>query len=89
MFRLIITKFWPALIPLLIYIIWRFFIFPKIANDKQNKTKVKAFSYWLISTLIMLILSIMLFLFSESSQKYHNYKPAEIIDGKLKPAELK
>lgn len=86
MLKLIILKFWPALIPFLLYIIWRYIILSKIKN--HHKYNIVSFLL-ILSILLSLIASILWFFATESRVKTRYYVPAEIIDGKIKPAITK
>ena len=88
MLRLILTKFWPVLIPIAIYLIWRFFIFNRLKGKHEEK-KLKALYLLLISTLLSLIISILIFFFSESKEKTRHYTPAKIVGDKIQPATVK
>jgi hypothetical protein len=87
MFRIIITKLWPALIPIGIFLIW------KIINKKYfkhlNFDQKRERFILLLGILISLIFSLLLFAFSESRNASKIYVPAKIENGKIKPAIIK
>ena len=88
MLKLIISKFWPVLIPILIFLIWQFFILPRVKTNKDRKALMAKYLLT-ISILIILIISLLLFFLKESAHKTRYYQPATIEDGKIKPAILK
>ncbi len=85
MLKLIITKFWPVLIPLIIYLIFKFFILPNI-KDNKDKRKAQALYIYIIATIFSLILSIIIFFINDSAVKTRYYEPAKIINNKIQPA---
>jgi hypothetical protein len=88
MLKLIISKFWPVLIPIIIFLIWQFFILPKIKTNKDKKALMAKYLLT-VSILIILISSLLLFFLKESANKTRYYQPAKIEGGKIKPAILK
>jgi hypothetical protein len=86
MLKLIITKFWPVLIPFILYIIWKYIILTKIKN--HHKYNIVSFLL-ILSILLSLIGSILWFFNKETQVKTRYYVPAKIIDGKIKPAIIK
>mgnify|MGYP003331539577 CR=1 FL=1 len=84
MIKLIITKFWPVFIPIIIFIIWQFFILPRIKTKKEYKQLMASYIL-VVSSIIALILSLLLFFFSEN-KKTRFYTPATIIGDEIKPA---
>ena len=89
MLKLIITKFWPVLIPVVIYIIWQFFILPNIKTKKEKK-QANALYLLAISTITALIISLLLFFFSENNNNAQKkYTPAHIEGDKIIPAKIK
>lgn len=81
----ILIRFWPVLIPLVIYIIW---------HDSQRRKALKAgetpkrmkegpWQLMLLSTVVLAVGCMVWFLLTTESHTNMAYQPAQIIDGKL------
>jgi hypothetical protein len=89
MLKLIITKFWPILIPVTIYILWHIFIFKRVKDKDEAKRKL-AYYYLTVGGLCATIISILLIFYTESGQQgRYDYVPAKTINGKIIPAQIK
>ena len=70
------------------FIIWQFFILPRIKTEKEKK-QVTAYYSLVIGCIIAMIISLLLFFFTENNQKTRFYTPAHTVGDKIKPAIVK
>ncbi len=88
MLKLIITKFWPVLVVITIYIICYIFILKQQKNRSKAK-KIANFYYLIIAIIIAAIISIFLFFWSNTQSNTRYYIPAESKNGEIIPAKIK
>mgnify|MGYP006452490103 CR=1 FL=1 len=88
MLRLLLMKLWPVFIPIIIYIIWHFFIMPNL-KTKQAHLKARAIYLTIIATIFAGIFSLLLFFYSETKNPATTYQPASLNGEKINPAILK
>ena len=69
MLKLIITKFWPAFIPVLIYFAWR--IYAKKSNNPHQKKEIYFLALFM---LLFLIISILFIAFNQEGYEKEDYQ---------------
>lgn len=87
MLKLLITRFWPVLVPILLYVAWLWYVRRKAA--KAGETQPTFFDGpWLWAVMASLLLCIggfiMLGLTQEGLSEGH-YVPAKLVGGKIMP----
>ena len=85
----ILYKFWPILVPFVLYFLWRK-VFRKIRIKKGKpmpKWEGKFFMWTIISTFLIAILMLISVVVFSDSQK-GEYHPPEYIDGKIVPGYI-
>ena len=83
MIRLIITKFWPALIPILIYVILKIWL-------KYDNRSVTSKLPTIMATLIIALLCIVWIFLEKDGYQQGIYQPAHFNkQGELVPAKIK
>lgn len=90
MIRIMLTRCWPALIPIAIYLLW--FWLARRAAVKAGETPPSFFEgpwkWAAIATVITLTVFLFAIPLSPTSNKGTNYQPKQLIDGKLVPETL-
>lgn len=88
----IITKFWPALIPLLIFGMWYLFIYKPRANKKKGDKLPphiqRLQTLTLLSSLVIAIVMILVLMVSVDENREEDFVPSRIEDGKLVPGHF-
>ena len=88
MLKILVTRFWPVLLPLVLYLVW--LAYARRKAGKAGEKKPEFFDGpWLWPTMASLALTIGAFLWLGLSQEPVNgtYIPAHVVDGKLVPAQ--
>lgn len=83
MIRFLFSRFWFALIPIFVYLVWA-----NIGQDKEHKTKQKA-KRWTIAVALIIILCSALYMGITAEENDGTYIPAKFEDGVLKDGEIK
>lgn len=83
MIRLLFSKFWFALIPIFIYLIWA-----NVGKTKELKTKQKAKLWAIVITFVFFICSA-LYMGITIEKNDGEYIPAKFEDGILKDGKIK
>jgi hypothetical protein len=90
MIKLLLTKFWPVLLPLGFYVLWMF-IMSRRAGDGQRVAEHirKGLLFWaVISTVVLLIGSFIWWGVTQQENNAGHYVPADTVDGQLVPAHI-
>ncbi|MDB2414467.1 hypothetical protein N9W34_01700 [Rickettsiales bacterium] len=88
-FKIIITKFWPALIPALLYLIWLFYARKKAA-DKEKKPKLGEGPIILtVSSILIISLLCILYIFIDVYGESETYIPSHFEGNELVPSKVK
>ena len=89
----LLIKFWPALIPIGLFVLWRIFTRKKRkAEEEWPHWDEKLLMWTLVATLLVAIITISVYVLSQESNidsKYvpPHYEDGEIVPGKMIPAE--
>lgn len=88
MLKILITRFWPVLLPLALYLVWLAHARRKAGKSGEEKPGFFDGPWWL-PTMASLGLVIVAFLWLGFSQEPVNgiYIPAHVEDGRLVPAQ--
>ena len=85
---LIITKFWPVLIPLVLYIIWLLYKKKKTKGAGTPIVEDKVFNYVIVAMIIILLTGFA-FIVLNIKKEDKTYVPMRYEDNKLIPGEVK
>ncbi len=90
MIKLLITKFWPAFIPILLYLLW---LYVRRRKAKKQGEEVPGWrdgpwAYAVIASLLLLIGGFIYLALSADSNRETGYTPKRYEGGKLIPESL-
>lgn len=92
MLRLLVTRFWPVLLPIFLYLLWLV-----LARRKARKNGADVPSFfdgpWLMAVVASLLILIVAFvMLGAAASSDHvtegTYVPAKLVDGKIIPAHI-
>lgn len=90
MLRLLVTRFWPALVPVLLYVAWLWYARRKAA--KAGEAQPGFFDGpWLWAVMASLLLCIGGFIvlgLTQGGLEEGDYVPAKLVDGKIVPSHV-
>jgi hypothetical protein len=85
----VLIKFWPVLVPFIIFVYWFFKHKKKHAGSNLNKKvrdeRVKAFTIATISSFFIALIMIVVGMFTLEKNKGEKYIPAKLQDGVIIP----
>ena len=84
----VLLRFWPVLIPLLLYGIWRLRRKRTEEENPLSDSEAQLWAWTLVVSLVIAILSIGVVMFTTESNRDSEYQPALYKDGKLVPGEM-
>lgn len=86
--KFIIAKFWPVIIPLLLYVMWLTYVRIKNKEGEKvniNKKHVKAVIYSMLITTI----ACLIYFFASTSPDKRTFVPTRIENGVIVPSQVK
>lgn len=84
----ILIKFWPAFVPIVLYMLWFLFFRKKKDTEKVPAWEAKLWVWTLATALVIAILCIVVMAFSVEQNTDSDYVPAYMEDGELVPGKL-
>ncbi|MCP5362066.1 MAG: hypothetical protein H6908_05485 [Hyphomicrobiales bacterium] len=78
-------KFWPALIPIMLYVMWRLMVrYRRVQGEDEALAEhtAKVWIWTLLSSIAILLISVGYMLFSESPREEGTHVPVQYEDGK-------
>lgn len=86
MLKLILAKFWPTIIPSIIYFLWLLYIKKKFKAAKNKSTKKQLIITIWATIIVTIICMASYFYFAENSGQ--TYIPSKFEDGKFVPGRM-
>lgn len=84
-----LLKFWPALLPILLFGVWYVFLRKKYkGSERLARWESNLWLWTLLLSLIILIISIGFMLYENGQSNKGTYVPARFKDGKLIPSQV-
>jgi quinol-cytochrome oxidoreductase complex cytochrome b subunit len=83
--KLILTKLWPILIPLLLYVMWLFYC-KYIRKDKKVDIFAPPFG-WVIASMAVIAVLMMAWISIEQQKSEESYVPTRVEGGKIVPSQ--
>ncbi len=86
MLRLILTRFWPVLLPIVIYLLWRWWRARQARKYGADAvTWTRSHVYWIVLSSLLIGIACMLFLGLTAQHNHGAYIPTMEENGKLVP----
>jgi len=85
MLKMLLIRFWPVWIPLILYLLWWYVKLLRAKKQDETAPRIQD-GPWLWTVVITLVLAIVMFFWlglSQHSESSTQYKPAQIKDGKI------
>ena len=89
MFKLLITKFWPVLIPVILYLIWYLIKKSKKENDKNLVLFVDGPVKLVFYSTTVILVFCFVYMFINLERKEETYIPSRVENGKIIPSSVK
>lgn len=88
MLRILLTYFWPVLIPLVLYTLW--FIWARRQEEEGKDPLEWTDGPWAMTLIVTLLVAILCFIPVIKNKTVHkdSYQPAQFKDGKLIPGKI-
>lgn len=84
-----LLKFWPALVPILLFGVWFLFLRRKSqGNEKLAAWESNLWLWTLLASLLILILTVGFMLYENGQSNKGTYVPAQFKEGKLIPGQV-
>ena len=93
MLKLLLLRFWPALIPVALYVVWRVIRRKKADADiievKETNDEGKWWWITLLSSLAIALIMLAFIAFETQPRDFGDYNPPKVVDGQVVPAHSK
>ncbi len=88
MIKLLLLRLWPALIPLLLYLMWLYYRKRQAAKGIETPPELlRGVRFWmLVASFVLLVISFLILDFTRPAHREGKYVPPKYEDGKLTPA---
>lgn len=88
---MILLRIWPALIPLLLYLVWLYYRKKRVGHEDEMPP-VELFRgplFWsLVASLVLLLISLLFFGVAQPTKREGQYVPPHFEGGKISPSRI-